>query len=185
MDAQLNEDREPIRLHLTRQEWKACTEFDEPDSEPLERAVAAHLRGEFMWMSRVRPEGQGIETYKHRDTRRYLHLDHAGQAWEWQTDGSWVRTTVDAAVRQAIAEPTVTRTSGLDPRGRKSPPVGPGGAQESAPIRVETPSACQEGMEATAVRMSTASRLVQLMAIVFWSACWAALHRSYSASAAA
>ena len=49
MDIELNQDGEPIRLHLTRQEWNDCAEFDEPDREPLERAVPSTLWSEFMW----------------------------------------------------------------------------------------------------------------------------------------
>jgi hypothetical protein len=92
VDVELNQDGEPIRVHLTPQEWRDCTEFDEPDWEPLERAVADDLWGEFMWMYRVRAEGHGIKAYKHRETRRYLHLDHGGRAWRWHPDGTWTAT---------------------------------------------------------------------------------------------
>ncbi|MEX1004140.1 MAG: hypothetical protein WD156_02070 [Acidimicrobiia bacterium] len=102
MDIELNNDGEPVRLHLTGQEWRDCTEFDEPDWEPLERHVPESLWGEFMWMYRVRPEGRGIEAYKHRDTRRYLHLDHSNRAWQWQPDGWWDRIAISEALARSV-----------------------------------------------------------------------------------
>ena len=102
MHVEFDERGEPVRTHLTRQEWNECTEFDEPNWEPLERHVPEGLWGEFMWMYRVLPEGRGIEAYKHRDTRRYLHLDHNGRAWQWKPDGSWTHVAVASALRDAL-----------------------------------------------------------------------------------
>jgi hypothetical protein len=110
-----NQDGEPIRLHLTHREWRDCTEVDQPDWEPLERAVPAHLWGEFMWMYRIRPEGRGIEAYKHRQTRRYLHLDHDGRAWQWKPDGTWTRVPKAIALDRAIDEREDLRRPGVDP----------------------------------------------------------------------
>lgn len=106
MHVDFDERGEPIRLHLSRHEWKECAEFDEPNWEPLERHVPEEIWGNFMWMYRIRPEGQGIEAYKHRDTRRYLHLDHNGRAWRWHPDGTWTRISVT----QALAETFDLRT---------------------------------------------------------------------------
>ena len=48
---------------------------------PAEQQVP-HLLGDLMHMGTVTYSGHRIEQYKHRDTRRYLNLDAAGQAWQ-------------------------------------------------------------------------------------------------------
>lgn len=56
-----------------------------PDWAPLEAALpTTDAVGDFMWMGRAQLGGQTIEQYKHRDTRRYVHLDHKGGAWHVQ-----------------------------------------------------------------------------------------------------
>lgn len=82
MHVDFDQQGEPVRLHHTRAEWKEWTEFVEPNWEPLEHHVPETMWGEFMWMYRVRPEGKGIEAYKHILTRQYFHLDHNGRAWQ-------------------------------------------------------------------------------------------------------
>ena len=53
---------------------------------PAEQHVS-HLLGDLMHMGTVRHSGREIEQYKHIDTRKYLNLDHTGQAWEVAVDG--------------------------------------------------------------------------------------------------
>lgn len=48
---------------------------------PAEQQVP-HLLADVMHMGTVIHEGRRIEQYKHCDTRRYLNLDHHGQAWQ-------------------------------------------------------------------------------------------------------
>ena len=53
-----------------------------PNWAPLEHALAPdNDLGGWMWMCAVTVNGQRIEQYKHRATRRYLNLDGEGQAW--------------------------------------------------------------------------------------------------------
>ena len=45
-------------------------------------AVGEYLAGAFMWMFEVRlAGGRPLHAYKHIDTRRYVHLDLAGNAF--------------------------------------------------------------------------------------------------------
>src|SRR5690625_2600677 len=48
---------------------------------PAEQHVP-HLLADVMHMGTVHYNGHEIEQYKHCDTRRYLNLDHSGQAWQ-------------------------------------------------------------------------------------------------------
>jgi hypothetical protein len=65
----------------------ACARWaheDDSDSEwTAALAVVPELvhDGTLMFMSEDRIEGQPIWSYKHCDTRRYIHLDRSGQAW--------------------------------------------------------------------------------------------------------
>jgi hypothetical protein len=48
-------------------------------------AVAGALTNGFMWMYEVvLDDGRSLHAYKHRDTRRYLHLDIEHNAWVYQ-----------------------------------------------------------------------------------------------------
>lgn len=63
-------------------------QFDHPVWEPLENLAFEHA-GEFMWMHEVELEdGTRLHAYKHRETRRYLHLDHGGRAFVFIWDES-------------------------------------------------------------------------------------------------
>lgn len=56
-------------------------QFEHPVWEPLENLAFEHV-DEFMWMHEVELEdGTRLHAYKHRETRRYLHLDHGGRAF--------------------------------------------------------------------------------------------------------
>lgn len=58
----------------------------DPRWTPAEQHVP-NLLVDLMHMGTVRYSGREIEQYKHIDTRRYLNLDHTGQAWEVAVDG--------------------------------------------------------------------------------------------------
>jgi len=52
--------------------------------------LAPALIDDFMWMFEVEPEkGARIHAYKHRWTRRYLHLDCEGRAFVYTEDGRY------------------------------------------------------------------------------------------------
>ncbi len=53
---------------------------------PLERLFSPQLCAKFMWIQRVHTGDETIECYKHTETRRYLNLDHHGQAYQFESD---------------------------------------------------------------------------------------------------
>lgn len=63
----------------------------ERDWLPLERFAEASLRSgsqlsadDFMWMGAAEfADGRVVHSYKHIDTRRYLHLDDGGHAYRY------------------------------------------------------------------------------------------------------
>ena len=56
---------------------------DEPDWLPLALVAGIDLLEDFMWMHEVRlSDGRRLHSYKHIDTRRYLHLDAEVNAFE-------------------------------------------------------------------------------------------------------
>ena len=58
-----------------------------PHWEPLERAVGLALAVTFMWMfEALTADGRRVQAYKHRATRRYLHLDDEGLAYAYRRD---------------------------------------------------------------------------------------------------
>lgn len=60
---------------------------EEPNWDPLERAVAQWLPGQFMAMHEVQlTNGARLCAYKHIDTRRYLHLDAKLNAYRYACD---------------------------------------------------------------------------------------------------
>jgi hypothetical protein len=60
-------------------------QYDEPCWEPLELAVGEELMEWFMWMFEVQTtEHRRFQAYKHRATRRYLHVDHQGCAYAFR-----------------------------------------------------------------------------------------------------
>jgi hypothetical protein len=60
-------------------------QYDEPCWEPLEVAVGEELMEWFMWMFEVQTtEHRRFQAYKHRATRRYLHVDHQGCAYAFR-----------------------------------------------------------------------------------------------------
>ena len=69
---------------------------DEPNWDPLERAVAQWLPGQFMAMHEVRiTNGRRLCAYKHIDTRRYLHLDAELNAYRYGHDNRSHRAFYD------------------------------------------------------------------------------------------
>jgi hypothetical protein len=52
-----------------------------PDFSPLLKAIPVAWRFAFMWMGETFDSDQPIQIYKHGITRRYLLLDHKGNAF--------------------------------------------------------------------------------------------------------
>ena len=67
-----------------------------PNWEPLEKHIGDQC-GMWMWVYR----NGDLEFYKHRDTRNYLVLDSAGNAYEALHGGSWTPVEFHAAYQRA------------------------------------------------------------------------------------
>jgi hypothetical protein len=77
---------------------------DEPVWEPLGRAVGERLMSTFMWMYEIRTtDGGRIHAYKHIDTRRYLHLDDEGRAYEFVAEQRYRPIPLAEAIELAFA----------------------------------------------------------------------------------
>jgi hypothetical protein len=66
------------------------TSGDTPDWTELADLIQTEMLGWFMWMFAVELEdGARIEAYKHRISRRYLHLAHDGRAFYFAGNHSY------------------------------------------------------------------------------------------------
>jgi hypothetical protein len=82
-------------------------QFEEPRWEPLERFVGDELMWAFMWMFEVQTtEYRRFQAYKHKYTRRYLHLDHQGDAYAFRGEhrgrDRYVRVPLADALEEAL-----------------------------------------------------------------------------------
>ena len=67
-----------------------CRYDDEPDWQPLYDVVGVELAHWFMWMGGIELEDGGyVHPYKHRATRRYLHLAEDGRAFAYVPRGRY------------------------------------------------------------------------------------------------
>ena len=73
---------------------EAAITVGEPNWAPLELAVPARERENFMYMGRA---GE-IELYKHQFTRRYLNIERNSQKFYRYLDGKYVEITRAAAL---------------------------------------------------------------------------------------
>jgi hypothetical protein len=63
------------------QRGRTARNFERPDWGPLADLAPEHLE-DFMWVCEIEMEdGLRLHAYKHRETRRYMHLDHFGRAY--------------------------------------------------------------------------------------------------------
>lgn len=77
-------------------------QFDTPDWRPL-LAVAREIVEWFMWMHEVElSDGTRIHAYKHCMTRRYLHLDADGAAYEYTRSGRYRRGDLADLLEEAL-----------------------------------------------------------------------------------
>ena len=89
------------RMERTRQPGDVVN-FEAPEWAPLRAVVDDALVEWFMWMHEVRlVDGTPLHAYKHRATRRYLHLDPDGRAW-WYDDDTYVPFPRAQAVRDVF-----------------------------------------------------------------------------------
>jgi hypothetical protein len=77
-------------------------QYEEPEWGPLLDAVGEEVVGDFMWMSEIElDDGRRVQAYKHRDTRRYIHLDEDGEAFVYESRGRY-RSVPAADVLTAV-----------------------------------------------------------------------------------
>jgi hypothetical protein len=89
------------------------TQGDTPDWAPLEQTVGYDVVGDFMWMFEVQLEdGRKLQAYKHIDTRRYVHLDAAGDALVYLERGRY-RPHPVADVLAAVFGPLTIELCGV------------------------------------------------------------------------
>ena len=70
---------------------------------PLERVVGLQLAGSFMWMHEVQlTDGTRIHAYKHRFSRRYLHLTPDGQSFRFEAPSRYRPSNLRADIRSVF-----------------------------------------------------------------------------------
>jgi len=75
-------------MHPPRARHGRTVNHELPAWEPLIELAPDHV-ADFMWMHEVELEdGTRLHAYKHRETRRYLHLDHRVRAYARIWSGS-------------------------------------------------------------------------------------------------
>jgi hypothetical protein len=139
-------DRDELiaRLSELDGEWRRIVaehRADEPDWEPLHRALPLEWCDGFMFMG----YWGDIRLYKHGFTRYYLNLDADGNAYRY-TGSCYVPTSLDAAIEHVfdgLEEMGETRSSVWDHRALRRryealsragwTVVGLGGAEDGAP----------------------------------------------------
>lgn len=74
------------------------------DWGPLRGVVGDCLASQFMWMAEIElDDGIRIHAYKHIETRRYLHLDASGLAFEFRPDGSYLGIKTTTAAKRVFS----------------------------------------------------------------------------------
>jgi hypothetical protein len=77
---------------------------ERPDWYPLLELVGEEVTADFMWMYEVRLKPRGrLQAYKHIDTRRYLHLDRQGKAYDFRGPNRYRRVPAIDALVSAFA----------------------------------------------------------------------------------
>lgn len=90
-------------------------QYETPNWDPLMEVVGHRVIGDFMWMHEVElRDGRRVHAYKHRDTRRYIHLDEQGNAFVYTESGRY-KPTPAAEVLTAVFMPLTPRLVGVTP----------------------------------------------------------------------
>jgi hypothetical protein len=82
--------------HVEAAAQRSAMELEPANWEPLEHRIGSRC-GEFMWMWRE----NGLEHYKHIDTRRYLILDAKGRSYV-RRGGDLVRVNFRKEFRRVV-----------------------------------------------------------------------------------
>jgi hypothetical protein len=77
----------------------------EPNWRPLLELIGLELVDWFMWMFALElSDGARVHAYKHRTTRRYLHLADDGRAFAYIPRSSYLEIEPAAAIDEAFFE---------------------------------------------------------------------------------
>lgn len=108
-------ERQRLILDISR-ELDAIRErvlVGDPEWDPLHDVLPMKHCNGFVWMYRSTCSEETVEVYKHGISRRYLHLDHNGRAYEYCSDRSVEIPVGDAVdhVFENIEEMGATRVT--------------------------------------------------------------------------
>ncbi len=110
-------------------------DLDEPDWEPLERALPEAECAGFMFMGYSEDQA-GIRLYKHGITRRYLALDERGRAYRYTAFG-YVEIPLDVGIDEVF--------EGLEEAGRPARPSTTTSIAPSAMLSWRAPGTASSG----------------------------------------
>jgi hypothetical protein len=89
-------------------------QYEQPSWEPLLDLLGEELVGDFMWMHELRmATGERVHAYKHRDTRRYIHLSEHGRTYVYIDHDRYRVIPALDAVHQALRIAIPPPASGL------------------------------------------------------------------------
>ena len=80
----------------------SLVQYERPNWKPL-LLVAPDIVGAFMWMHEVGlADGVHVHAFKHRITRRYLHLTEDGWAYGFRPPNRYVRVPIADLLEEAL-----------------------------------------------------------------------------------
>lgn len=83
----------------------SVVQYEDPTWKPLLDVVGEELAGWFMWMCELElATGERVHAYKHRVTRRYLHLTGDGRAFAPAVSGHYLPATVREALEELVEQ---------------------------------------------------------------------------------
>jgi len=111
---------DPVAMRSAGQMNGEARQYEDPDWGPLKALLASdELCDYFMWMGDVQLEdGTILNEYKHRWTRRYLHLTHDRRAFSYAGNDSYEQLPLYVAVSVVFVDwlccdPTPTEKAAL------------------------------------------------------------------------
>ena len=94
--------------HDREHDWAALARF----ADLATRSGLSVSADDFMWMGAAEfNDGRTVHSYKHVDTRRYLHLDESGHAYQYRPRADGGHYVAHSEPRRAIDALVVDRSS--------------------------------------------------------------------------